>query len=288
MNNTVCFYHRADMDGKCSGAIVKYLFSNTKLIPFDYGYDIDWSLINKDTLVIMTDISVPKEDMIRLKKESGQFIWIDHHISKINELKDIKFDGLQVDGIAACVLTWNFFMNDNTQPIAVRLLGDYDVWNLTPSVLHMQYGIRQYDCEPENRIFWKDVFENNLTKEIITKGETIYKYVTKTYKHEINSIGFITELCVELNEKLHTYNVLAVNRSHISSLFFEDHPEVNNVDIMIPFSWNGKSWKVSMYTMKDDIDVSKICYKFGGGGHKKAAGFTCDNLPVEISKALFK
>jgi len=43
-----------------------------------------------------------------------------------------------------------------------------------------------------------------------------------------------------------------------------------------------------MYTMKDDIDVSKICYKFGGGGHKKAAGFTCDNLPVEISKALFK
>jgi oligoribonuclease NrnB/cAMP/cGMP phosphodiesterase (DHH superfamily) len=226
--------------------------------------------------------------MIRLKEESKEFIWIDHHISKINELKDIKFDGLQVDGTAACVLTWIFFMKDNNPPISIRLIGDYDIWNLTQSVLCMQYGIRQYDCEPENQIFWKDVFENNLTKEIITKGETIYKYVTKTYKHEINSIGFITELCVELNEKLHTYNVLAVNRSHISSLFFEDHPEVNNVDIMIPFCWNGKSWKVSMYTMKDDIDVSKICYKFGGGGHKKAAGFTCDNLPVEISKALFK
>ena len=41
-----------------------------------------------------------------------------------------------------------------------------------------------------------------------------------------------------------------------------------------------------MYTMKDDIDVSKICYEFGGGGHKKAAGFTCDYLPVVIADAL--
>ena len=278
MNKTVCFYHKSDMDGKCSGAIVKYIFSDVKLIPFDYGYDIDWSLIDKDTIVIMTDISVPKEDMVRLKKESKQFIWIDHHISKINELKDIKFDGLQVNGIAACVLTWNFFMNDNTQPIAVRLLGDYDVWNLNQKVLHMQYGIRQYDCDPENRIFWKDVFENNLTKEIIEKGKIIYKYITKTYKQEINSIGFITELC--------EYKVLAANKSHVSSLFFEDHPEVNNVDILMTFSWNGKSWKVSMYTEKDNIDVSKICYKFGGGGHKKAAGFTCDYLPVVIADAL--
>jgi len=278
MNKIVCFYHKADMDGKCSGAIIKYIYSNVKLIPFNYGYDIDWSLIDKDTLVIMTDISVPKEDMLRLKKESGQFIWIDHHISKINELKDIKFDGLQVNGIAACVLTWNFFMNDNNQPIAVRLLGDYDVWNLNQKVLHMQYGIRQYDCDPENRIFWKDVFENNLTKEIIEKGKIIYKYITKTYKQEINSIGFITELC--------EYKVLAANKSHVSSLFFEDHPEVNNVDILMTFSWNGKSWKVSMYTEKDNIDVSKICYKFGGGGHKKAAGFTCDYLPVVIADAL--
>ncbi|HRH23162.1 MAG TPA: bifunctional oligoribonuclease/PAP phosphatase NrnA [Candidatus Magasanikbacteria bacterium] len=35
--------------------------------------------------------------------------------------------------------------------------------------------------------------------------------------------------------------------------------------------------KVSMRTTKDDVDVSQIAKAFGGGGHKKAAGFTIES-----------
>jgi nanoRNase/pAp phosphatase (c-di-AMP/oligoRNAs hydrolase) len=49
-------------------------------------------------------------------------------------------------------------------------------------------------------------------------------------------------------------------------------------DIMIPFSFNGEEWNVSLYTKKD-IDVGKIAIKYGGGGHAKAAGFRCKELP---------
>jgi len=41
--------------------------------------------------------------------------------------------------------------------------------------------------------------------------------------------------------------------------------------------------KVSFRTTRDDIDVSTMAKKFGGGGHKKAAGFTIDG---EIEKIL--
>ena len=34
--------------------------------------------------------------------------------------------------------------------------------------------------------------------------------------------------------------------------------------------------RASLRTEKDDVDVSKIAKLFGGGGHKKAAGFTID------------
>ena len=34
---------------------------------------------------------------------------------------------------------------------------------------------------------------------------------------------------------------------------------------------------VSLRTIRDDIDLSKIAMKYGGGGHKKAAGFTAPN-----------
>jgi nanoRNase/pAp phosphatase (c-di-AMP/oligoRNAs hydrolase) len=38
--------------------------------------------------------------------------------------------------------------------------------------------------------------------------------------------------------------------------------------------------KVSLRAHHDDADVSEIAKKFGGGGHRKAAGF---NLPANIS-----
>lgn len=39
--------------------------------------------------------------------------------------------------------------------------------------------------------------------------------------------------------------------------------------------------KGSLRTLGDNIDVSEICGKFGGGGHKKAAGFTIPGRIVE-------
>ena len=280
LKKVICFYHGADLDGKCSGAIVKNVFPDAKLIPCDYGYKIDWSLINKDTVVIMTDFSFPKDDMIRLKKESKQFIWIDHHISKINELKDIEFDGLRVDGTAACILTWKYFNKQNI-PYSVELLGRYDVWDLVDEdVLRFQYGIRQYDCNPINIEFWGFVFFDVMFVDNVLKdGKLLCNYIIADNKLRVNGLGFLT--------KFRSYTILAANISYVSSLFFEDHPEVNNVDILMPFSWNGKSWKISMYTKLDEVDVSKICYEFGGGGHKKAAGFTTKELPEEFQKIIF-
>ena len=42
----VAFFHIADLDGHCSGAIFKRVaklkgWSNVKLMPYNYGYDID-------------------------------------------------------------------------------------------------------------------------------------------------------------------------------------------------------------------------------------------------------
>jgi len=277
--NILCFYHSADLDGKCSGAIVKYIYPDAKLVPFNYDKKIDWSLINKDSIVYMVDISASKEDMLELKRITKKFIWIDHHISKINELEGIEFDGLRKDGTAACILTWEYLRNTNV-PHSVKYLGRYDVWDLNTDVLVFQYGMRQYDCDPNKQEFWESVFTDmGFVDSILQDGQILYDYIKTDNRVVSNSVCFIT--------KFREYKVLAVNRSHISSLFFEEHPEVNDVDIMIPFSWDGKSWKLSMYTEKDDVDVSKICQEFGGGGHKKAAGMFVEKLPKEIKEALF-
>jgi len=40
MKKTVCFYHSADLDGHCSGAIVRKVFPQAQLVGANYG-DVD-------------------------------------------------------------------------------------------------------------------------------------------------------------------------------------------------------------------------------------------------------
>ena len=43
--------------------------------------------------------------------------------------------------------------------------------------------------------------------------------------------------------------------------------------------------KVSMRTYRDDIDLAQLAFALGGGGHKKAAGFTFSGrLSVALEK----
>jgi len=282
-DSIVCFYHKVDLDGKCAGAIVNYFRENVTLVPFDYNDEIPWDIINSKTIVIMTDCSASREDMIRLNKESYMFIWIDHHSHKIEELKDLSFEGIRRDGTAACILTWEYFApQNNILPKVVELLGRFDVWDLDDDVLSFQYGMRRFDCSPSNEIFWRDLLDDNSGNKaniIADEGMLLYNYIKQNNKTQVNGLGFIKEF--------RDYKVLLVNRGYINSLFFNDHPEKDNVDIYLAFSWNGKMWKISMYTPKDDVDVSKICFEFGGGGHKKASGLYAKKLPQEIHELIF-
>lgn len=154
---TVCIYHRIDLDGWMSAAIVKHWWIQNHIQYFEEGgilkvhnpqieslefigwnhYDAIPDLSEYDK-VIMCDISFPFKETSELVKRLGyNFIWIDHHISAIKENEcimwtnkiftvPIKMRGLRDTKFAACELTWKFFFPDKPMPEIVRLLGRYD------------------------------------------------------------------------------------------------------------------------------------------------------------------
>jgi oligoribonuclease NrnB/cAMP/cGMP phosphodiesterase (DHH superfamily) len=281
---SICFYHKADLDGKCSAAIVKYFNSDIKLIPYDYNDLFPWEEIDKDTQVYMVDISLPTNDMYKLNNECKELIYIDHHISKLKDLDLFQFKGLQVDGTAACVLTWYYLIGSivpvgvvgTTVPLGVELLGRYDIWDINPNVLNYQYGIRALNLDPNDTTKWLNcVFRNDL-KHIISDGEKILKYVEMSQKEAVNNFAF------KMIWK--GYNVLAMCKTTGSSLIFKDHPDYLTADILMVFGWIGKIWKISLYTTKKEIDVSEIAKSLGGGGHRSASGFVCVELPFKLGK----
>ena len=86
----ICFYHSADLDGHCSGAIVRKKYPDVELIGINYGDEFPWEKI-PGNLVIMVDFSLqPFDDMVRLL-EMGDIVWIDHHKSAIEDYNNHKF-----------------------------------------------------------------------------------------------------------------------------------------------------------------------------------------------------
>lgn len=268
---------------------------NIKVHPINYGQDLP-DIDYKEDFVYVVDFSIqPNEQMKELYEKLGdRLIWIDHHKTsveaeeEIEELKEIP--GVRVVGddnglLAGCELTWKFFL-DTDVPQIMQLIGDWDTWrhvdipgSKAPEVINYMKSMR---ISPDNSAainFWTDLIfdmmhlpvsfgdvrehEKKVIK-IIDEGEIILRYVERDNEENARAISF--EAVIE------GHPAIVMNSGKGPNIFDSVYNEERH-DIKASFSCEkGQHWTVSLYTDKD-IDVSEICKKYGGGGHKKAAGF---------------
>ena len=294
------FYHSADLDGHCSGAIVyDYMFKNhkdkgIKLIPIDYGIDFDIDIINKDDIVYMVDFTLQdsKEDgtnryhkTIEIHKKCSLYV-IDHHKSNAKELKQAGIKGIYGENTkAACELTWGWFYKNKEVPRFVKLLSDYDNWNnedktyWEEDVLPFQMGMRMKLTDPnilDAKRLWNMLFNiynmfelSDFLSKTTTEGKLIIEYENKINADNIKENSFEIEF--------DGLKFIVCNGGRGSNLF-DSIWDKNKYDAMMTFRCcKNKYWAVSMYTTKD-IDLSKIAVKYGGGGHAGACGFQIKNI----------
>lgn len=295
--NRVCFFHRADLDGKCAAAIVKQHFDNdVELIGINYGDDYEKVVFSRpnlaDEVVIMVDFCLqPWNLMVRLLSACKHLIWIDHHSESVKEY--VAWSGRRIDGIrntdlAGCELTWRYFHNDEAMPKAVELIGRYDLWQWkdVPGALEFQMGMRMEETWPGKdgdlwgRLIMDDTCE--VVDRLIEQGRIVLRYKRQQDMIHIKAAGF------NLSWKGMTW--LAINEMFNNSELFNAAYDPEFHHGMLTFGWRNGQWHVSIYTTRDDIDCGAIAtamgkeLKTGGGGHKKAAGFQARELPFDLVK----
>lgn len=311
MKQNVVIYHRADFDGIfCREIARKALGESAEYIGWDYGEPEP--VIHEATLLYILDLSVPS------LMNHPKLIWIDHHKSAIEKysMKDGKpwaKPGIQVDGVAACRLAWQWFFPvspgafipnkqefvDRTvpEPWAVRLAGEYDIWDKRdPRAETFQFGLRS--GEPN----WS-ILLGGFRKPSI---EEIERMMDAGFPLDLRPDGTIDESTAYVEGLLHvgrtlqTYQreqdagvvkrgfevdfegrkFLALNTARCNSLTFEASAQPHH-DGLMGFYWDGRQWKVSLYHSPHhkEHDLSAIAVKFGGGGHRGACGFVTHYLP---------
>ncbi len=120
----------------------------------------------------------------------------------------------------------------------------------------------------------------------------INNYQVNFYIYQSKSISFIKYLSLILNRISFSLD----NKVCYSYLLYEDFNEEKNIDTDSLVEYLGIVKSVSVYYLikekekgifnvsirsKFDVDVSKVAFQFGGGGHKRAAGFRTGNISLE-------
>lgn len=102
-----CIYHEADLDGVMSAAIVKkYFKGDIDLLPYNYGKGIPD--VNKYDKVFVVDVSFGNRTRFLFDewKENGiDVVWIDHHKTAIDDMRDYEVKGKRRIGTATCELS---------------------------------------------------------------------------------------------------------------------------------------------------------------------------------------
>lgn len=276
-------YHRGDLDGKASGAVIWKKFCDQvewqkDFIAAQYGEEFPFERISEGETVIMADFSLQPFDSEMTKlADMCKLVWIDHHSTAIKDYKNsgLRLAGLRKDGEAACSLCWRYFFPRQPVPLALKYLSLYDIWDHSnPNVLPFQYGLRMEYTNLESEI-WQKIWVSDPVwiSSVINVGKTLLKYEERTNNIYRSAFAFPVTL--------DGYKCLAINRGLCGSLVFGE--EINNYDMVIAFVLHEKgperSWNVSLYSTQDHVDCGQIAKTHGGGGHKGAAGFTCLELP---------
>lgn len=269
----LCIYHIADHDGKGSAAIVKSVYPEIELLGLNHDMEIPYDEISKHDKIVVCDISLPVDFMFKLSQEKD-FVWIDHHISVIEQyesklqsegLEPIK--GIRRVGTAAMILTWEYFYPNKELPLGIKLLGLNDIFDLRDKrVRAFEYAMQAIGVNRPTDKVWKELIEDTMDIDsMVEKGKAILSYIRNRNFRLVRAEAFVSQF--------EGYKCICANMPQGYSEFYDSLDNIKDYDVMINFFMNKKNcWNLSFYTAKDDVDVSKIAEKFGGGGHAKAAG----------------
>ena len=279
-------FHHTDMDGYGSASLVKANYpeaAEEDYIPVNYEPDAasKFDKVSPGEEVWIVDYSFTKDTMDQLRgliNKKCKIIWIDHHDSSIqleNEYSEFKvLRGIRDKAHSGIALIYMYIKNCtfNECPKYVKLISDYDTFQakMFPESDHFKLG---YDsCEDKwsaleslynNRNYspYDDV--NNLIKI----GKTIKDYLDVEYKSYRNKYGF--------EATIDGVKTFVINRKCNSWLFGEKYEEY---PMICSYAFNGEQYDYSLFSADPAVDCSKIAEKFGGGGHKGAAGFLSKEL----------
>lgn len=260
MNKQLCIYHGNCADGFGAAWVIWKKFPETEFVAGVYQQDPPNV---KDRDVILVDFSYKRPVMEQILRDAASVTIIDHHKTAIADLEGLEFASAIFDvNHSGAMLTWQAF-NILPPPPLIQHIEDRDLWRFAlPKTREIQAAVFSYPYEFE---VWDKLMTGNLDG-LIREGMGIER------KH-FKDIRELLKVCRK-RMVIDGHEVLAANLPYTLS---SDAGHIICEEEKEPFGCcfyagvDGVNF--SLRSIDSKLDVSEIAKKFGGGGHRNAAGF---------------
>ena len=211
--------------------------------------------------VVILDFSFDNKTVKKMIKDAKGLLVIDHHKSAMIELHDIANTHFDMTKSGA-ILSWEWFHPGKEPPKFIQYIQDRDLWKW--ELPYSKEFSAAFDMVPFDFEEFEKFEDDSVFDDAVKRGSFILAYSKTVVKKVCDKAA---------SRKLDGKHVLVVNSSHwMSEIGSRLAPDCDFAMIWY-YDHNDKDIKVSLRSFHDSVDVSEIAKKFGGGGHKKAAGF---------------
>lgn len=285
MTNVLCIYHANCTDGFGAAWVVRRaLGSDVEFYAASYQEDPP-DVIGKH--VIIVDFSYKRGVLMQMGRDALSVLVLDHHKSAAEDLEGLQEPYARWDfhleeaaghpvlvDKPACVravfdmersgamITWDYFFFDAVgAPLLLQHIQDRDLWRfdlpLTKEIIAALFS------HPMVFHVWDELMSMPISA-LVEQGRALVRDTTKKINDFIEHAAYRTIL--------HGYNVPILNAPY----FFASeagHIMAEGEPFSVTYYDTPKGRKFSLRSNDEGADVSAIATKFGGGGHRNAAGF---------------
>lgn len=279
-------YHAHCNDGFGAAWAAWKALKDTGLVELNaasYGKEPPYNLINKGINVHIVDFSYPPHQFLNICEIAKTVTMLDHHLTAVNAYaaydneqesdfpanSRVVFDMLR----SGAMLAWNYYHQDKQPPHLIEHIQDRDLWKFELS--HTKEVHLNLNTLPKELAVWDELIAATnqsgfAFKEFVAGGIAIKRY----YEHLIQNILATNSYEVVID------GIKGLAANCPGALASDLGHELANKSGTFGMTWEATKdptkCKVSLRS-NGDFDVSALAKKFGGGGHKNAAGFTHDH-----------
>lgn len=268
--NTWVLYHADCMDGYAAAWAAWKVFGNSArykavrhhepLPKIPYGIEL-----------YILDFCYPFEVLASAAERVSKIVVLDHHISAQNDYEaylnhsnipnnlEVKF----VQSHSGCIIAWNYFHGDVNAPILLQHIEDHDLWrhklvktDAICKALYLRLPIHFA------------AFDKIKLHTLQLEGAVLVKQQKFNVSRLLKSRHIIT---------LNGVSGLAVNAPPVFASDLGHELAKISGTFGLTYHYHGKRqcYECGLRSI-GEFDVSELAIKFGGGGHKNAAGFSTD------------